>query len=118
MRMSLRFEQARGQCFGGASVMKGHKNGVVTINKSKNPKCLYTHCYGHTLNLAINDTVKNIQILSDTFDTIREICKLITDPPKRDTHLKVSRELSENDFPSVHRFSPTRWTVEGKRVSL
>ena len=49
LRMRLRVENARGQCYDGATAMSGPKSGVATQIKSLNGKCLYTHCYGHAL---------------------------------------------------------------------
>ena len=43
--MHLRIENARGQCYDGASTMAGEKTGVATQIKALNSKCLYTHCY-------------------------------------------------------------------------
>ena len=39
--------------------MSGYKSGVATIIREEEPRAIYTHCYGHSLNLACND------ILSD-----------------------------------------------------
>ena len=51
--MNSRIQDARGQCYDGAAAMAGAKTGVATQIKAINGKCLYTHCYGHALNLAI-----------------------------------------------------------------
>ena len=52
-QMSLKIENARGQCYDGAATMSGTKRGVANHIKSLNK--LYTHCYEHALNLAVND---------------------------------------------------------------
>ena len=36
--------------------MSGLKSGVTTLEEE--PEALYTHCYGHALNLACGDTIK------------------------------------------------------------
>ena len=97
IRMGLKLKDARGQCYDGASAMRGKKNGVCTVIKELNPKCLFTHYYGHALNLAIGDSIKAIKLLSETFGTIKEVCKLIKKSPERETVLKKLRELSENE---------------------
>ena len=71
--MSLRLSDARGQCYDGAASMSGKRKGAATVIKSKNPKCLYTHCYGHALNLAVGDSIKSVKLLSETFETIKEV---------------------------------------------
>ena len=53
------------------------KPGVATKLLEKEPLALYTHCYGHALNLAIQETVKSNVIIRDTLDTVEEMTKLI-----------------------------------------
>ena len=60
-RMGLKIENARGQCYDGAATMSGTKRGVATQIKSLNKKALYTHCYGHPLNLAVNDCIRKVE---------------------------------------------------------
>ncbi len=43
----------RGQGYNGASTMSEEKGGVQAKILEKQPKGLYTHCAGHSLNLAI-----------------------------------------------------------------
>ncbi len=81
LRMNLRLEDARGQCYDGAAAMAGAKTGVATQIKAINGKCLYTHCYGHALNLAVGDSIKSVECLKGVFEVVREICKLIKKSP-------------------------------------
>ena len=53
--MHLRIDDCRGRCYDGASTMSGAKSGVATRIKVLNSKTLYTHCYGHVLNLSVKD---------------------------------------------------------------
>ena len=48
----------RRQCYDAASAMAGYKSGVATRLLQEQPKALYSHCYGHALNLACGDTIK------------------------------------------------------------
>ena len=66
IRTGLKLKDARGQCYDGASAMTGEENGVCTVIKESNPKCLFTHYYGHALNLATGDSIKAIKLLSET----------------------------------------------------
>ena len=68
----------RGQCYDGASEMTGKKNGVSTSITKEESRAVFTHCYRHSLNLAINEEMKS------TMDVVTEICKLIKKSPKRD----------------------------------
>ena len=46
--------------------MAGHKNGAAVKIKEENPKCLYTHCYGHALNLCAKDACTEVPTTTDT----------------------------------------------------
>ena len=116
VEMHLKIADCRGQCYDGASTMSGSVSGVATRIKAINSKCLYTHCYGHVLNLGVKDACKNVKCLNDTFDTAAEICKLVKLSPQRDTHLRKIRKETENEDAGVHAFCPTRWTVRGKTL--
>ena len=102
LRMNLKMNNARGQCYDGASAMAGKKTGVATQIKSLNRKCLYTHCYGHALNLAVGDVVKSLPCLRETFDVAFEICKLIKKSPQRNNKLDEIRNATTNSSKSVH----------------
>ena len=96
--------------------MKGHKNGVVTQILQEERRALYTHCYGHSLNLAIADTVPEIKLLHDTLDTTSEISKFLKCSPKRGTmFVKLKEELAPGT-PGFRTLSQTRWTV--RAISL
>jgi len=114
LRLNLCIDNARGQCYDGAAAMAGAKSGVATRFKEMNEKCLYTHCYGHALNLAVGDSIKKVSCLSDTFCAASEICKLVKKSLQRNTKLHELRETSANSAKSVHAFCPRRWTVRGE----
>ena len=73
LRMNLRLENCRGQCHDGASSMSGQKSGVAKMMMDLEHRALYTHCYGHALNLAAQDSIKHIKIMEGTLDTTYEI---------------------------------------------
>ena len=57
LHLCISLDDCRGQCYDRASVMQGVCNGVATQILQIQPKALYTHCYGHSLNLACQDTI-------------------------------------------------------------
>ena len=67
----------RGQCYDGASAMSGSRGGVATKLQQEEPRAVYTHCYGHALNLACGDTIKKSKVMRDALDTAYEIVKLV-----------------------------------------
>ena len=74
----------QGQCYDGASNMARAKTGVSTQIKSVEPRAIFTHCYRHSLQLAVGDTIKGIKNLADMFDKTTEISKLLKFSPKRE----------------------------------
>ena len=82
LRLSLSLQNCRGQCYDGASSMAGCISTTIGLLR-KEYRALYTHCYGHALNLAVQDAVKANVILRDTLDTIEEMTKLIKNSPRR-----------------------------------
>ena len=51
------------QCYDMAAAMARKKSGVDTQIRKLDPRALYTHCYGHALNLACNDYVKRCKLI-------------------------------------------------------
>ena len=82
LRLNLDISDARGQCYDVAGAMMGKKSGVATRFKEMNSKMLTGHRYGHALNLAVGDLVKNVQPMKNTLDTTKEICDLVKKNPK------------------------------------
>ena len=81
--LNLSISKVRGQCLHGASTMSGAKSGVSTRLSAAEPRAVFTHCYGHSLNLACVDTIKRCKLMQDALDTTREITKLIKRSPAR-----------------------------------
>ena len=75
---------------------------------------MFTHCYGHALNIAAKDGCNVVKYLKDIFDTAREICKLVTKSAQRDTHLKQIWIERGNEDSNVHSFCPTPCTRHGQ----
>lgn len=117
MRMDLSLHKCRGQCYDGCSTMAGSKGGVATLLKEIEPRALYTHCYGHALNLACVDTIKQCRVLKDALDTTQEITKLVKLSPKRDARFQTIRDQNPIESSSgvsqknIRLLCPTRWTV-------
>ena len=76
LRFNLTLENCRGQCYDGASNMKGRLSGVSTQILREEPRAIYTHCYGHSLNLACQDTIRDVKVVKDALDTTFDLSKL------------------------------------------
>ena len=52
----------------------------------KEPKAVYTHCYGHTLSLASMDAIKGSHLMKQALECSHEITKLLIKfSPRRDS---------------------------------
>ena len=96
LRMGLSVQNCRGQCYDGTNNnMVGCKSGVATQIQKKEPRAILTHCYGHSLQLAVGDMVREVRNLRDALDTTSEISKLLKYSPKRDRMFeKLKAELA------------------------
>ena len=115
--MNISLSKCRGQCYDGASNMSGAKKGVAANIASKEPRAVYTHCYGHALNLAVGDTVKRSKVMRDSLDTVFEMSKLIKDSPRRHTILDQLRREMAPDKPGFRVLCSTRWTVRAASLN-
>lgn len=71
LRMNLPMHKFRGQCYDGVSNMSGKKNGVANLITEKQPKTIYTHCYGYSLN--VMDSVKGCPLMKKALDCTHAI---------------------------------------------
>ena len=104
IRMNLSMNKCRDQG-------PGAKTGVSTQIKSEEPRAIFTHCYGHSLQLAVGDTIKGIKNLVDMFDTTAEISKLLKFSAKRDATFDRIKEAISPETSDFRVLCPTRWTV-------
>ena len=118
IRFNFNISDCRGQCYDGASNMRGVKNGVATQILAEEECAIYTHCYGHSLNLAIGSTMKESKVCCETLETAFEITKLVKFSPKRDAEFsKISSAMEEDAKVGLRKFCPTRWTVRGESIN-
>ena len=111
LRMNLKIEHCHGQCYDGASAMSGAKKGVAKILTDAEPRAVYTHCYGHALNLGVSDCIKQCKVMKSALDVVVEISKLIKKSPKRDSSFEKLKSELAPETPGFRVLCPTRWTV-------
>ena len=81
--------------------MSGSQRGVVIQLQIEEPRAVYTHCYGHALNLACSDAVKNCKIMRDALNTSYELMKLLKTSPRRDATLQKLKEQMPDGSPGI-----------------
>lgn len=82
-RFGLDIHKIRSQCYDGAANMSGAHRGVAAKIAEVEPRAIYIHCYAHCLNLAIQDSIKSVQILRNTMDVVHEVATVVKGSPKR-----------------------------------
>ena len=117
LRLDLKLENCRGQCYDGASNMRGCQKGVATQIVKEEPCAIYTHCYGHSLNLACQDAIRGITVLKNVLSMAFELSKLLKYSSKRNAiYQKIKNELAPSE-PGFRTLCPTRWTVRADSLA-
>ena len=98
--------------------MCGIKNNVSNKILSKNPETFFTRCFGHALNLAVGDMVKNARFLKGSMDSTYNISILIKKSPKKDAMLQKIRKEISLEYPGFRVLCPTRWTVRAESMKI
>ena len=83
----------------------------------EDPLAIYTHCYGYSLNLACQDTIRSVKVLKDALDTTFELSKLLKFSSKCKATLKtIKKQLAPSD-PDFCTLCPTKWTVRAHSLA-
>ena len=107
LRMNLNLSMCCGQCYDGTANMKK----VTREIKAIEPTVFYLHCYGHSLNLATADTLKQVRPMADTLDHVLEVCKLLRFSPRRDAIFGRLKNSIMPHVPGLCTLCLTCWTV-------
>ena len=91
--------------------MSGIRNGVATQICKEEPRAVYTHCYGHSLNLAAADAIKQSKVMKSALATTHEVTKHIKYSLHRDALFQNLKSELTPDTLGVRVHCPTRWTV-------
>ena len=111
LRLNLSLNKVRGQCYDGASNMAGIRNGVAKKIRDEEPRAVFTHWYGHSLNLAVSDTIKKSSVMKNSLNTVHEITKLVKYSPRRESLFNAIKDDLAPGNTGIRIFCPTRWTV-------
>ena len=95
----------------------GEKAGVAAKIAEVKPRAVFTHCFGHALDLSVSDTVKQSQAMKDCLGTSCELVKLIKFSSKREVMLRELKGKIDNDAPGMGTLCPARWTVRADSLA-
>ena len=93
LESGLDIEHLVGQCCDGASNMSGSGKGVAARIQEVIPNALYVHCHAHLLNLALQDTLENNEILQNGFGVIQSIHNCFNSPKRQSILQNERRQL-------------------------
>ena len=116
IRLNLPQERLRGYCFDGAANMSGRIHGVQAKLKAANPGSLYIHCSNHALDLVLQEAAKEVRIIADALNFVRNVSVIITQSPKRKC-LFQSLFGTDQVVTNLLVLCPTRWCVRASAVS-
>ena len=101
--------------------MSGVRNGVQALFKQEESRALYVHCLAHNLNLCIQRTTKQCDLIRNVMDFMHDLIQIITFSPKRHAlfdsiRSQVALNTGELPSPSLRSICPTRWTVRNGSI--
>ena len=82
-------------------------SGVAKQLSDEENHAVFLHCYGHALNLAVGDSVRNSKLLKDALEITFEVSKLVKYSPKRDVMFEKSKDKLAPNTPGFCVLCPT-----------
>lgn len=101
------------QTYDGASVMRGHINGVQALFRKEVPWALYTHCANHRLNLVLVDITKNIEEVDVFFYFLQELYVFMSGSVIHNQFIELQKIVLKTNKPiELKRLCLTRWSSQ------
>ena len=119
-RTSLPINLCRGRCYDGASVMSGNISGVKQKIAGDEPRAVYVHCLAHSLNLALQDSARNLPTYRDMIEYTKDIINMIRLSPNRSAILSTFQDdsaLGSVKHTNLRPLCPTRWTTRHESIN-
>ena len=99
------------QTYDGAAVMAGEVSGLNKRIQDVFPSAIFIHCYSHSLNLTLQQSVANIKECRLFFQTLSGLATFFSKSTKRTYALK---QFVQKKLPSV---APTRWNFSSRLIN-
>ena len=97
--------------------MAGCRSGLAKLIRDEEPRAVYTHCYGHSLNLAAGDTVKGSAVMKCTVEVTHKVTKSVKFSPHCDAFFQELKKELASDSIGIRVLCPTHWTVRAEALS-
>ena len=114
--LNLDLKNIVGKAFDGAANMNGVHKGLSTRMKECSPFGIYVHCYGHVLNLALQDTMTQTEPLRNALGTIQALYNFLEVSPKRHALFSDTEVQGEDLKLTLKSSSTTRWSCRWEAV--
>ena len=130
--LGLSIKQVRGQCYDGASNMRGEFNGLKAKILQENKSAYYVHCFAHQLQLVIVAVAKKHEDISDFFYMISILFNVVGASCKRKDMIRekhreevikaigsgqIRTGTGLNQEQTLQRAGDTRWGSHYKTLS-
>ncbi|XP_022796576.1 uncharacterized protein LOC111335011 [Stylophora pistillata] len=90
--------------------MNGVHKGLSTRMEECSPLGIYVHCYGHVLNLALQDTMTQIEPLQNALGIIQALYNFLEASPKQRALFSDTEVQGEDLKLMLKSLSTTRWS--------
>lgn len=115
-RLDLSMENLRGQCYDGASNMSGKFKGLQKLVSDVQAKALYVHFIAHSLNLAVEDSLRYLSCMRDIMNLAKDLINSVRESPNRMEMFRSISCASVNEQYRLRPLCPTRWTMRASSV--
>jgi len=100
----------------GASVMLGRRSGVATLLHSDFPSLIIWHCLNHRLELAVHDTLQEVNATNHFKIFMDSLYSLYSQSPKNQRELKIAARELDVVVTKIGRVLDTRWVASSFRA--
>ncbi|KAJ8014412.1 hypothetical protein DPEC_G00039950 [Dallia pectoralis] len=115
LRLNIPIERIAGFCFDGAANMSGCFSGVQARLKELNPHSLYVHCSNHSLDLILQEAVREVSLVADTLNFVQGVSFVIRESSKRKQLYKSFFGCDEFAV-NILGLCPTRWCIRDMSI--
>ena len=107
------------QGYDGASAMSGQCSGVQKRIRELAPHAIYIHCYAHTLNLVLVDSVKTVPYATEFFALLETLYVFISTTKAHAIFMQKQSEMHSDKQPlQLQKLSDTRWACRYTAVNV
>lgn len=83
LMLNIPIERLQGYCFNGASNMSGGFMGLRARLKKQCPESLFMYCANHSLDLVLQETTREVIMITDSMNFVQGIAVVICKSSKR-----------------------------------